>query len=280
MHSWVLRLGGRVKVQLARLRRRPLSAEYVTSAPSPQHALDIFAGEWSSHLPAPPGTTLHAGALPLFADDRLAWALEAMGGVHGSSVLELGPLEGGHTWMLEQRGADTTAVEANRRAYLKCLVVKEVLGMTRARFLLGDALAYLRETPDRAFDAGIASGVLYHMRDPVMLLAHLARCCERLYLWTHYHDAGLVAGRPKVAARFGPPEPRTTEGFAHTLHPHWYQAARFHRAFCGSGETHPRWMERDDILSALRHFGCTRLSVAFDEPAHPHGPAFAVVALR
>jgi hypothetical protein len=280
VNTWVRRLGGIAKVQLARLRGQPLTDEYVAGAPSPQHALDLFAGEWSSRFPATDDGSLRAGPVPLFEDRRLEWAIGRMGGVAGRAVLELGPLEAGHTWMLEQRGAaGIVAIEANRRAYLKCLVVKEVLGMVRARFLLGDFVAFLREHPDARFDVGIASGVLYHMRDPVDLLGRLSRACHRIYLWTHYYDPAEVAGRP-VAARFGIAERRIVDGFEHTLHPHWYQAARFDRRFCGSGETHPRWMTRDGILAALRHFGYTRLDVGFDEPGHANGPAFAVVAER
>ncbi|WP_207954636.1 hypothetical protein [Saccharopolyspora elongata] len=71
--------------------------EYVTSAPSPQNAVDVFAGEWSSQLPAPL-QHVQAGPLPLFDDARVSWAIECFGGVAGSRVLEIGPLEGGHTY--------------------------------------------------------------------------------------------------------------------------------------------------------------------------------------
>src|ERR671912_2288124 len=60
---------------------------YAHGAPTPQTALDIFEGEWSSRLPEELGDA-RAGAIPLFADDRLAWALDVLGGVEGRSVLE------------------------------------------------------------------------------------------------------------------------------------------------------------------------------------------------
>lgn len=280
MHPLIHRLGGVAKVQLARLRGRPVTDEYETGAPSPQRALDLYAGEWASRLP-PPLEGLVAGQIPLFQDGRLLWALDRLGGVDGAEVLELGPLEGAHTWMLEQHGAARiTAVEANRRAYLKCLVMKEVVGTTRARFLLGDFLAYLRESPDVRFDVAIASGVLYHMSEPVELLARLARATDRLFIWTHYYDRALVNRRPEVSARFRAAESGSMEGFSCSLHPHWYQAARFTPGFCGSGATHPRWMTRDDIVEALRHFGHTRIEVGLEEPDHPHGPALAIVSRR
>jgi hypothetical protein len=140
--------------------------QYTHAAPSPQAAIDIFKGEWTSQLPLP---DLNSGSLPVFEDPRIEWAVAQMGGVKGKTVLELGPLEGGHTYMLERLGAKSVvAVEANARAYLKCLIVKELLGLERAQFLYGDFLEYLRQTSPK-FDVCIASGVLYHMREPIEL---------------------------------------------------------------------------------------------------------------
>ncbi len=269
-----------MKVQWARLRGRPVTDEYETRAPSPQHALDLYAGEWASYLPAPHDSYV-AGHTPLFHDARLEWAIARMGGVEGANVLELGPLEGGHTWLLEQRGAARiTAIEANRRAFLKCLVMKEVVGTARAHFLLGDFMAYLRESPDAHFDVGVASGVLYHMAEPVELLARLARTCDTLFIWTHYFDAAHVSLQSALAARFRAPESRTYDGFVHTVHPHWYQAARFTPGFCGCGETHTRWMTRDDIVDALRHFGHPYVDIGLEEPGHQYGPAMGIVSSR
>ena len=47
----------------------------------------------------------------------------------GKTVLELGPLEGAHTYQLHQRGANIVAVEASKQAYLKCLITKEIVGL-------------------------------------------------------------------------------------------------------------------------------------------------------
>lgn len=280
MRSVWLRAGGFAKVQFLRLRGQPMTSEYETRTPSAQTAFDVFANEWWAHLPAPL-EDVKAGAMPLFHDPRIDWGARALGGVEGARVLELGPLEGAHSWMLEQRGAASViAIEANRRAWLKCLVMKETLGMTRTRFLVGDFVEYLRTPPEPRFDVIVGSGVLYHMRDPVTLLARLARACDRLLLWTHYYDAEAIARRPLTQARFGTPVEQTVEGFRHTLHPHWYQVSRFRRSFCGSGEETTRWMERQAILDALRAFGYDRVEVGLEERDHVTAPCFAVAAIR
>ena len=67
----------------------PILDHYLESAPSPQNALSIFQGEWSSKLPAP-FADCQAGSTPLFEDARIQWFVDAIGGVQGKTVLELG----------------------------------------------------------------------------------------------------------------------------------------------------------------------------------------------
>ena len=55
-------------------------------------------------LEAPERLGVRSGEFLLFEDPRLQRALAAIGGVAGKDVLELGPLEAGHTYMLEQAG--------------------------------------------------------------------------------------------------------------------------------------------------------------------------------
>jgi hypothetical protein len=78
--------------------------QYVRQAPSHQLALDLFKGEWWSALPDKFGP-LQAGTVPLFSDGRITWGDQVIGGFAGKSVLELGPLEGGHSYMIEAAGA-------------------------------------------------------------------------------------------------------------------------------------------------------------------------------
>lgn len=48
----------------------------------------------------PANASLAAGVVPLFEDGRVAWAIEQFNGVQGKHILEFGPLEAGHTYML------------------------------------------------------------------------------------------------------------------------------------------------------------------------------------
>lgn len=257
---------------------RSILDSYVATVPSPQNAVDIFAGEWSSTLPDPLAH-LAAGGAPLFKDDRVEWALEQLGDVAGRSVLELGPLEGGHTYMLLKAGATVTAIEAQTRAYLKCLIAKELLGMTGARFLLGDFMAYLHERPEHV-DVCFASGVLYHMRNPVETIALLAKVADRLFLWTHIYDEQIVRASELLSPRFRTSERAEYQGFDHTLFRFDYANALNSNAFCGGSAVSSNWLTRADLLAALDRFGWHIDATGYDEPHHPHGPAIAIVASR
>lgn len=252
---------------------------YVADAPSAQHAVDIFAGEWSSTVPL---DEVRSGPIPLFADARVTWAIEHLGGVSGRSVLELGPLEGGHTYMLLNAGASVTAIEAQTRAYLKCLIAKELLGMTGARFQLGDFMAYLNgdNGQPEPVDVCFASGVLYHMRNPVETIARMAEVAGKLFLWTHIYDEQVVRSSELLSPRFTTEERMEYDGFAHTLHRFEYAEALQSKAFCGGSARYSNWLSRDDLFAALDRFGWTVDATGFDEPDHPHGPAMALVATR
>ena len=118
--------------------------EYVNAAPSRQTAVDMFAGEWSSKFPEGCGAVATPGLAPLFDDPRLEMGNRMYGGFNNRSILELGPLEGGHTYMLQQFGAkEIDSVEANSRAFMKCLITKEIFDLNRANFMLGNFMQYL-----------------------------------------------------------------------------------------------------------------------------------------
>lgn len=250
----------------------------MSTAPSAQNAIDIFDGEWSSILPASLGEVA-AGTVPLFADSRVTWAVEQFGGVDHMSVLELGPLEGGHSYMLSNAGAQVTAIEAQSRAYLRCLIVKELLGMTGVRFMLGDFMEYLRGEPEH-FDVCFASGVLYHMRSPAETIELMADVADRLFLWTHVYDEEVIRSSGALSPRFTASTRSSHNGFEHTLYRFDYAQALDSNAFCGGSAVYSNWLSRDELFAALEWFGWSVDAVAFDTPDHPHGPALALVASK
>ncbi len=265
-------------VQVLR-RQTTLSTEYVRSAPSPQNAVDIFKGRWFTRFPEPL-SDVRAGKLALFEDPRMAWALSELGDLRGKTVLELGPLEGAHSYMLERAGAESiVSIEANPEAYLKCLIVKETVGLRKTRFLCGDFMEYLRHAPPQ-FDVAFASGVLYHMLDPVETIELLSKVAPKLYLWTHYYDARIISGDRKLASMFTGSKQNMHNGFSHTLYRYEYWGSFGAREFCGGSRPHAYWLSRKDILAALTFYGFNQIHVNFEALDHPDGPAFALVGQK
>lgn len=262
---------------------QPISVidNYVNFAPSPQNALDIFQGEWSSILPEPFKYLKAGTAALLFEDARIKWFADEVGGVANKTILELGPLEAGHTYMLEKLGASQiTSIESNTRAFLKCLIIKELLELKHVRFLCGDFCEFLRQIDSsQQFQICVASGVLYHMRNPAELIALLTRhCTEHLFIWTHYYDANLIRNNPALSAKFPSAHESEYEGFKHTLYRQEYQTALEWNGFCGGSASFSYWMGRDDIALCLQHFGFEIQVISFDDPHHSNGPAFALIA--
>jgi Protein of unknown function (DUF1698) len=252
---------------------------YVQSSPDPQNALDIFKEEWASKLPGKLAA-LQAGEIPLFEDTRLAWGVNEANGVHGKSVLDLGPLEGGHAYMLEHLGAkEITAIEGNTRAFLKCLIVKELLDMRRVHFLCGNFVEYLRNCKV-TFDFCNASGVLYHMSNPAELIALTAQVADAVYLWTHYYDETVITSTSHVSDRVSAGESLEYLGFKYTAHRQEYGEFLKHNRFFGGPASYSNWMERNDILRCLRHFGLSDIRIAFEYPGHIGGPCFSLLAMR
>jgi SAM-dependent methyltransferase len=272
--------------QLRELASPPVNVldAYCTDVPSAQTAVDIFAGEWAARFP-PPLTQVKAGEAPLFEIEHVPWGVDLLGGVRGQRVVELGPLEGGHTFILDRMGArEVVAVEANTRAFLKCLISKELLGIPSARFLCGDALRYLESELARGapkFDLCLASGILYHFRNPVAALDLMTRISDRLLLWTMYFDEEYIRSRPDLSAKFTDATPAEYAGYRHTLYRQEYRESLDFRGFCGGSAADSAWMTRADVLGALDHFGFDVLGIDFEEQNHKgNGPCFCIAARR
>lgn len=256
--------------------------EYLRSAPSPQSVVDLFKDQWLSASPLE-GLDMKPGVAGLFSDSRLQWAIDQFGDIRGKRILEIGPLEGGHSYMLHKAGAEVIAIEANPIAFLKCLCMKEIMRMDTLRFLLGDAVRYLQTTETR-FDIIVASGVLYHMTDPLGLLQAIAAKTDAMFLWTHYYDKTLLelAGAGHLFAKSM--QPLRADGSAgakyRAVRREYPETTLASKKFAGGHSRYANWMPRRDILTFLSDSGFANVSIGLEEPSHPNGPALALCAFR
>jgi hypothetical protein len=248
-------------------------AKFEQRAPAHANALELFSGRWATDL-SQLDPSWSGGVAQLATDPRPLLAAQHLGTddrLDGMSVLELGPLEGMHTYRFEQLGAARIlAIESNVEAYLKCLIVKEAMRMTHSSFMLGDFNLYLQDTQER-FDMVFACGVLYHMEEPLALIRGIARTTDRCFVWTHYVDENSAAGRIAV--------PAALDGITTTYY-RWRYHDRAQPGFWGGNKPSASWMRRDDILAAFRHFGLNEIEVVGEDPNSLHGPTIIFAARR
>jgi hypothetical protein len=159
---------------------------YVSSVPRLQNAIDLIGG-WSCAFP--PTCGVSAGRIEAFDDARIRWAIDCFGSLEGRNVLELSPSEAGHSFLLESAGARVEAIEPSRAAFIRCLVAKEVMRLSRTRFWLGDMEAFLRDT-DKRYDLVVACDALRRFADPHAAIALLARHADALYIHTQVAQRG------------------------------------------------------------------------------------------
>jgi hypothetical protein len=247
---------------------------YTTQEPSHSLAFDLFNDTWFSNVP-----NYGLGAAPHFEDGRIQWLERVCGGFAGKSVLELGPMEGGHTYMLSQGGASRVlAVEANSKAFLKCLLVQNALKFN-AEFMYGDFRKLLQKR-DQRFDLILASGVLYHMTDPVSLLEDMAHASDSIGIWTHYYDAD-VARTNRNMQQHGDVEPTISEFRGRSVATHWmnYLGAIENKRFIGGTAPHANWITKESLLAVLHELGMTVI-IGLDDQDHPAGPSILLYATR
>ena len=244
-------------------------------APAHQNAIDIFEGKWASDL-TPICPLVRSGDGPFFTADMrprmLADRLGSAGRLDNLSVLELGPLEGAHTYQLEQLGAKRVlSIEANVEAFLKCLIVKEIAKLQVTTFMLGDFVPYLMETKDR-FDIVMCSGVLYHMADPIKLISGIGRVTEKCFIWSHYYEETHPLS-PAFQPVSNPRYPGLTQ---YTL----AYGDMAHGRFWGGNDPVSVWLKRDDMLTAFKGAGFSSIGIIDDSPNNLHGACITFTASR
>jgi hypothetical protein len=253
--------------------------EYVKTTPTVQTQVDLFKGEWSSKLPACQGQEIISGHAELFNDQRMV-LLNQHFPLHQKRVLELGPLEAGHTYMIHQFGAQhITAVEANSRAYLKCLVVKEIYQLSNAHFLLGDAFEYMKNTQEH-FELTVASGILYHSTSPPEFIEQCCRISDRVFIWTHYFNPAIMGNYANLQGKCEKTQDITYKGRTITAMQFDYLASLDWGGFCGGPAPYSLWIKKEEIFEIFKENGLSNIKVFFDDETHPSGPNICFIAER
>jgi hypothetical protein len=126
------------------------------------------------------------------------------------------------------------------------------------------------------------------MTDPLLLLRRMAGRADAVYIWTHYFDdEEMPPGDPRRVpfSAQEPPNRETVEtaelnGVPMNLHMRSYYQAWKKSKYCGGPRDRHFWLEKAQLIAALRALGFDDLSFAHETPDHPNGPAISIFARR
>lgn len=263
----------------------------VLDAPHPQNELDLFRKEWAYDIPV---DDTHSGACSQFRFKHTSICLleAAFGKMYGWNVLELGPNEGEVSFHLHHAGvARVLSIEARVRTYLKALIVKNLLKLDTVTYMLGDFTKHLESTKEH-YDLILASGVMYHMIDPVRVIHGMCKRAERLSLATFYfgpemleYDASMdKSGLPPVVWDVPHPEghPHRYGGLEVQYYKYYYPISQdLHEGYGHGGPAmYANLLNKDDLIRAIEFFGFEIVEPTHDDPQGCRGPHIHLQAQR
>lgn len=175
------------------------------------------------------------------------------------TILELGSLEGAHTFMLAQHPGvkRVLAVEGRAANIRKALLVKEALQIQNAEFVQAnletDPLSFGR------FDVVFCSALVSHLPQPWKLIEQLPALAPKLFLWTVYADDAsadvVVDGyRGRNQMEGGLEEPLS--GLS----------------------SYSQWLTLGSLVKALTRSGYQRVEIIHNQLDHPAGVAVTLGA--
>lgn len=124
-------------------------------------------------------------------DARPMFCRESFGNLGDLKILELGPSDGYNTLGLELEGAnDVVSIEGNAGAFLRCVTLKNAFGM-KSNFLYGDFEKYIKKLNFR-YDLIYASGIMYHLVDPINFFLDCAKMTNKIFIWTFVYDDEII----------------------------------------------------------------------------------------
>jgi len=179
-----------------------------------------------------------------------------------ATILELGSLEGAHSFILAQHAGTkrVVALEGREANLRKARFVQELLQVRNVEFARAN-LEHAELTSFGKFDAVFCSGLLYHLPEPWKLIERLPAIAPVFFIWTQYaaeneaHDVGQGL-RGKIHVEGGLDEPLS--GLSATA----------------------TWLTLDSLCELLTASGYGSVDVIYDDPSHANGPAVTIGARR
>lgn len=177
------------------------SSELQPDSPAP--ADEVIAGPWLYHVLQMSNRYHRPDVLQYhrtkYGEDQRLKYIAYFLDVRDQRVLEIGPLEGHHSVILEKMGVrENIAIESRIENLRKCQRIKEKYRLDNTRFVQADLerLCTGAEVLSLSgpFDLVFCLGVLYHLSNPGRGLEWMRSQASTLFLGTHYAEANLHQG--------------------------------------------------------------------------------------
>jgi SAM-dependent methyltransferase len=200
----------------------------------------------------------YGGGISAAGDARIEQFFRFAPGV--ATILELGSLEGAHTFLLAERPGvrRVVALEGREANLRKARFLLELLQVRNVEFAQ-ENLEHAKLAELGKFDAVFCSGLLYHLPEPWKLIEQLPAVAPALFIWTQYaaEEEAMDIGhglRGKIHGEGGPDEPLS--GMSSTA----------------------TWLTLASLRTVLSENGYKRIDIIHDDPAHANGPAVTIGA--
>lgn len=223
-------------------------------------------GPWISQFTI--GNQKYGGTYSYENDPRIKQFHDCFPDVH--SILELGSLEGGHTFQLaKQPGVHILGIEGRQYNIEKAKFIQRLLGLQNVTFIQAN-LENIELAPLGIFDAVLCSGILYHLPEPWKLVKEMSKVSKKLFIWTHY------ASEDKVT--------ETINGYRGL----WYHEGGVANPTIGQVVSDPLsglsqksfWVTINSLKDMLVQNGFININIIEVNPSHPHGPHITMAAWK
>lgn len=200
----------------------------------------------------------YGGSFDAMNDARIDQMFEAFPNV--KTVLELGSLEGGHSFSLAQNPSveRVVAIEARADNVEKARFVQGLLKDDKVEFVEADL-----ETFDLSslgtFDAVFCSGILYHLSEPWKLIEECQKVSPNIFVWTQYACENEA------------------KKFSNGHRGKWYREGGWLDPLSGVSK-YSFWLSMGSLINILTQNNFGNVTILENNLRHPNGCAVTLVA--
>lgn len=249
---------------------------YETKEPSNQNIFNRFKGNFATIFPG----VDTGGYSNLSNDNRIHWC-NSLFNFKNKKILECGPLELGHSFMMNKFGAENIkAIENNWYCYLKCLAVKEAFKLNNIDLLFGDVIEYLKKSNDK-YDFVLCSGILYHLINPIELIHLISKVTDNVFIWTHVFDKNSeILKKRNIVQSEIKYDQEVYKGGRNQYSDNGQ--SKLESIYCGGKFKISFWIDENDLYKGLKKYGFINIKKnnELSDYNHEAGPCISIFASK